>query len=59
MDDESIQTIKCCEMFNCYVKGWRSFSLGPGTFLFLCREHYLLEAREKFGLGYNVDYDTE
>jgi hypothetical protein len=56
---DSTQTIRCCEMFNCYEEGWRSFSLAPGTYLLLCKDHYLKEAKEKFGLEYELDDDTE
>ena len=56
---DSIQTIKCCEMFNCYEDGWRSFQMAPGTRVLLCKGHYLAEAKEKFGLEYELDDDTE
>ena len=56
---DSIQTIRCCEMFDCSEEGWRSFSLAPGTYLLLCKEHYLKEAREKFGSEYGLDNDIE
>jgi len=56
---ESIQIIKCCEMFDCSENGWRSFQMAPGTRVLLCKEHYLAEAREKFGLEYELDDDTE
>ena len=55
----SIKTIKCCEMFNCYEEGWRSFQIAPGTLVLLCKEHYLEEAREKFGSEYELEDDTE
>ena len=56
---KSIKTIKCCEMFNCYSGGWRSFQIAPGTLVVLCKEHYLKEAREKFGSEYELDDDIE
>jgi len=54
-----LRTIRCCEMFGCYGDGWRSFQMAPGTRVLLCREHYLVEAKEKFGLEYELDDDTE
>ena len=56
---KSIKTIKCCEMFSCYRDGWRSFQIAPGTLVVLCKEHYLEEAREKFGSEYELDDDIE
>ena len=55
---DSIRPIKCCEMFNCDENGWRSFQVAPGTVVLLCKEHYLEESKEKFGLEYKLD-DTE
>jgi len=46
-------------MFNCYSGGWRSFQIAPGTLVVLCKEHYLKEAREKFGSEYELDDDIE
>ena len=46
-------------MFNCYSGGWRSFQIAPGTLVVLCIEHYLKEAREKFGSEYDLDDDIE
>jgi len=50
---------KYCEMFGCDEEGWKSFSLAPGTFLLLCKRHYLEEVRLKFGSEYELDDDTE
>jgi len=55
---DSTRTIKYCEVFSCYEKGWRSFQIAPGTLVLLCKEHYLEESKEKFGLEYKLD-DTE
>ena len=56
---DSTRTIKYCEVFSCYEKGWRSFQIAPGTLVLLCKEHYLEESKEKFGLEYELDDDTE
>ena len=55
----SVRTIKCCEVFNCYEDGWRSFQIAPGTLVLLCKEHYLEEARDKFGSEYELEDDIK
>ena len=31
---------KKCEVFGCKSEGYISFSLGPGTYIFVCKKHY-------------------
>ena len=54
-----IKTIKCCEIFDCYLEGWRSLQLAPGTLVLLCKEHYLEEVKVKFGEDYEIEDDTK
>ena len=38
-----------CDMMGCKEDVWNSFSLGPGTYVSLCAEHYKQEKKYKDG----------
>ncbi len=47
-----------CEMFGCYIAAEYFHTLGPGTYIQLCREHYdMILIEESF--GYDVEKDEE
>lgn len=31
---------KKCDVIGCTTKGYISFSMGPGTYVFVCKHHY-------------------
>ena len=42
-----------CEMLDCREKVYKGISLGPGTFIDVCRKHYAEIWKEKFGDDYD------
>lgn len=42
-----------CEMLDCREKVYKGISLGPGTFIDVCRKHYAEIWKENFGDDYD------